>query len=58
MNKGKKIYEGNKKILYDLGIDQRDYKWSGVKTLNKVSLSEMPGYLSYNHKKYSHWIEI
>ena len=48
----------DKKILYDLGIDQRDYKWSGTKTLNKVSLSEMPDYLSYNYKKYSDWIEI
>jgi beta-1,4-mannosyl-glycoprotein beta-1,4-N-acetylglucosaminyltransferase len=47
----------NKKILYDLGIDRRDYKWSGSKTLNKVSLSEMPDYLSYNYKKYSNWIE-
>ena len=48
----------NKKILYDLGVDQRDYKWSGKKTLNKVPLSEMPGYLSYNYKKYSNWLEI
>jgi beta-1,4-mannosyl-glycoprotein beta-1,4-N-acetylglucosaminyltransferase len=48
----------DKKILYDLGIDQRDYKWSGIKTLHKVGLSEMPDYLSYNHKKYSDWLEI
>jgi len=48
----------NKKILYDLGVDQRDYKWDGIKTLNKVSLSEMPDYLSYNYKKYSNWLEI
>ena len=48
----------NKKILYDLGVDQRDYKWSGTKTLNKVSLSEMPDYLSYNYQKYSDWLEI
>ena len=48
----------NKKILYDLGVDQRDYKWDGIKTLNKVSLSEMPDYLSYNYKKYSDWLEI
>ena len=48
----------NKKILYDLRVDQRDYKWSGTKTLNKVSLSEMPDYLSYNYKKYSNWLEI
>ena len=48
----------NKKILYDLGIDQRDYKWSGMKTLNKVALSEMPEYLSLNYKKYVKWLEI
>ena len=47
----------NKKILYDLGIDQRGYKWSGVKTLNKVSLSEMPDYLSSNYEKYANWLE-
>ena len=48
----------NKKILYDLGVDQRDYKWSGLKTLKKVDLSEMPDYLSQNHEKYSSWLEI
>ena len=48
----------NKKILYDLAVDQRDYKWSATKTLCKVALSEMPGYLSYNYKKYSDWLEI
>jgi len=47
----------NKKILYDLGVDQKDYKWSGAKTLNKVSLGEMPEYLSSNIKKYSDWLE-
>ena len=47
----------NKKILYDLGIDQRGYKWSGKKTLTKINLSEMPDYLSINREKYSAWIE-
>jgi len=47
----------NKKILYDLGVDQRDYKWSATKTLCKVALSEMPDYLSNNYKKYSDWLE-
>ena len=46
------------KILYDLGVDQRDFKWSGTKTLDKVSMSEMPSYLSENYKKYSDWFEI
>ena len=47
----------NKKILYDLGIDQRGYKWSGKKSLTKINLSEMPDYLSNNHEKYSAWLE-
>ena len=48
----------NKKILYDLGIDQRGYKWSALKTLKKVGLSEMPDYLFNNYKKYSGWLEV
>ena len=48
----------NKKILYDLGIDQRGYKWSALKTLKKVGLSEMPDYLFNNYKKYSEWLEV
>ena len=48
----------NKKVLYDLGVDQRDYKWSGEKKLSKVDLLEMPKYLSENSKKYSDWLEI
>ena len=47
----------NKKVLYDLGVDQRDYKWSGKKKLSKVDLKEMPKYLSENIKKYSDWLE-
>ena len=48
----------NNKILYDLGIDKRDYKWTGTKTLNKVDISELPKYLHSNYKKYSGWLEI
>ena len=48
----------NKKIIYDLDIDQKDYKWSGTKILNKVPLSAMPDYLSENYKKYVNWLEI
>ena len=47
----------NKKILYDLGIDQRGYKWGGNKNLCKVGLTEMPDFLSSNSRKYSDWIE-
>ena len=48
----------NKKVLYDLGIDKKDYKWAGTKTLSKVDISEMPKYLSSNYKKYANWLEI
>ena len=48
----------NKKVLYDHSVDQKDYKWSGKTTLKKISLSEMPEYLSENHKKYANWLEI
>jgi len=48
----------NKKILYDLGVDQRGYKWSGTKNLKKVELSELPDHLSRNYKEYLNWIEI
>ncbi len=48
----------NKKVLYDLATDQREYKWRGQKTLQKTDLSEMPDYLSKNLNKYSRWLEI
>ena len=48
----------NKKIIYDLDIDQKNYKWKGTKSLNKVPLSTMPDYLYNNYKKYSNWLEI
>ena len=48
----------NKKIIYDLDVDQKDYKWEGTKKLSKAPLSEMPDYLSNNYKKYSNWLEI
>ena len=48
----------NKKVLYDHNVDQKDYKWSGKTTLKKISLSEMPDYLSENNKKYANWLEI
>ena len=47
----------DKKIIYDLGIDRRDYKWGGSKSLTKVPLAEMPKYLLENYKKYSNWLD-
>mgnify|MGYP001483328912 CR=1 FL=1 len=48
----------NKKAIYDHGVDQREYKWKGTKTLKKISLAEMPDYLSKNDKKYANWLEV
>ncbi len=45
------------RILYDLDVDQRTYKWSGNKKLSKVNISELPKYLSTNSKKYSEWFD-
>ncbi len=56
LNDVKQMVE-NKKVLYDLGIDKRGYKWKGDKSLKKVSLSEMPEYLNKNAAKYSKWLE-
>ena len=47
----------NKKILYDHSADQRDFKWSGSKTLKKVNLSYMPDYIRKNYKKYDNWLD-
>tara|TARA_Y100000590_G_scaffold458121_1_gene612154 strand:- start:404 stop:1300 length:897 start_codon:yes stop_codon:yes gene_type:complete len=51
----KKIME--KKIIYDHGVDQREYKWESKKTLKKIDLSSLPSYLKENYKKYSSWLE-
>ena len=45
------------RILYDLSVDQRNFKWKGVKKLKKVEMSVMPKYLFNNLSKYSDWIE-
>ena len=48
----------DKKILYDHCSDQRDYKWTGSKTLKKVDLSQLPDYIRENYKKYNNWLDI
>jgi beta-1,4-mannosyl-glycoprotein beta-1,4-N-acetylglucosaminyltransferase len=48
----------NKKILYDLDIDQRGYKWSGEKTLVKVPFSQLPDYISKNYMQYNEWLDL
>ena len=45
------------RILYDLNVDQRTYKWSGKKKLSRINLSELPKYLSENSKKYTKWFD-
>ncbi len=45
------------RILYDLNVDQRTYKWSGKKKLSRVNFSELPKYLSDNSKKYNDWFD-
>ena len=52
----KKMIDENR-ILYDLSVDQRNFKWKGVKKLKKVEMSVMPKYLFNNLSKYSDWIE-
>ena len=53
----KKMVE-NRKVLYDHSSDQRDYKWTGSKTLKKVDLSQLPDYIRKNYKKYNNWLDI
>ncbi len=53
----KKMIE-NRKVLYDHSTDQRDYKWTGSKTLKKVDLSLLPDYIRENYKKYNNWLDI
>ena len=48
----------NKRILYDHNADQKDFKWTGSKTLKKVDLSHMPDYIRKNYKKYDAWLDI
>ena len=57
LNDIKKMIE-NRKILYDHSVDQRDYKWTGSKTLKKVDLSQMPDYIRKNYKKYNNWLDV
>ena len=57
LNDIKKMVE-SRKILYDHSADQRDYKWTGSKTLKKVDLSQLPDYIKMNYKKYDNWLDI
>tara|TARA_B100000029_G_scaffold448040_1_gene470261 strand:- start:1505 stop:2377 length:873 start_codon:yes stop_codon:yes gene_type:complete len=56
LNDVKKMIKENR-ILYDLSVDQRSFKWKGEKKLKKVNLSLMPEYLHDNSSKYVEWLE-
>tara|TARA_B110000438_G_scaffold296556_1_gene341445 strand:- start:1718 stop:2596 length:879 start_codon:yes stop_codon:yes gene_type:complete len=47
----------NRKVIYDHGVDQKDFKWKGGTTLKKIPLSELPDFINRNKEKYSNWIE-
>ena len=47
-----------KKVFYDHNVDKKKNKWKGSSILKPLDLSEMPGYLSQNYKKYSDWLEL
>ena len=48
----------NRKILYDHSADQKEFKWTGSKTLKKISLDSMPDYIKNNYEKYKDWLDI
>jgi hypothetical protein len=48
----------DKKILYDHSADQTKFKWSGSKTLKKISLDSMPDYIKNNYEKYKNWLDV
>ena len=48
----------DRKILYDHSADQKDFKWTGSKSLKKVDLSLMPDHIRQNLKKYEKWIDF
>ena len=51
----KKILE--KKVIYDHGVDQREFKWGSEKKLQKINKSNLPKYLRENLDKYTNWLE-
>ena len=47
-----------KRVIYDHGIDQKKYKWSGNKKLNKVDNTYLPKYITSNLDKYKDWFDL
>ena len=47
-----------KRIIYDHNIDQKEYKWSGLKKLKKLDKSYLPEYIYLNLDKYKDWYDF
>ena len=52
-----KRFIAEKRIVYDHGIDQRGYKWSGRAILKKINTNLLPAYISSNLDKYKKWLD-
>ncbi len=46
-----------KRVMYDHGIDQKGYKWSGKSILKKINLNLLPKYIRDNTKKFEKWLD-
>jgi len=52
-----KKFISEKRVMYDLNIDQKKYKWSGKSKLQKIENTMLPKYISANLKKYESWLD-
>ena len=47
----------DRKIIYDHGVDQKNFKWNSEKTLKKIDLNQLPDYIQKNSNKYVDWLD-
>ena len=47
----------NKKTIYNIRADQRENKFDGSNTLNKIDINLLPSYILENKFKFNDWIE-
>ena len=52
-----KKFMSEKRVIYDHGIDQKSYKWSGKIKLKKTPNDLLPEYVCENLKKYDDWLD-
>ena len=52
-----KKFIAEKRVVYDHGIDQKGYKWSGKSILKKIDVKLLPAYISSNLNKYKKWLD-